>query len=113
MSARILRICMPLRAQRKGKLSFWQKVFLSSLPGYLLSEAKAFGVEQAIFQRIFGGYLIGKKLVFEQAEVMPPDLPQCVKLVDEEKKLRDFVEKYRDQIEDCRVVLFKTVELLR
>lgn len=113
MDATILRIYMPVKAQRKGKMTFWQKIFSSSLGGYLLKEAKTFGIEQAIYQRVIGGYLKGKKLVFDQAEVVPPDLPQVVELLDHEPRLRAFVEKYRDQLEDCRVILFKSTELLR
>lgn len=113
MDSTILRIYMSVRAQRKGNLSFLQKLLSSSLAGYLLKEAKAFGIEQSISQRVFGGYLKDRKLVFEQTEVVPPDLPQCVELIDQEKKLRSFVEKYQDQLEGCRVVLFKTAELLR
>lgn len=113
MDSTILRIYMPVKAQRKGKLPFFQKLFFSSLAGYLLKEAKAFGIEQSILQRVFGGYLKDRKLVFDQSEVIPPDLPQCVELIDQEKKLRSFIEKYHDQLEGCRVVLFKTAELLR
>ncbi|MGE3682645.1 MAG: DUF190 domain-containing protein [Bdellovibrionales bacterium] len=112
MNSTILRIYMPVKARGKGKLSIFQKLFSSSLVGYLLKEAKAFGTEQSIFQRVFGGYLKDRKLVFDQAEIAPPDLPQCVELIDQETKLRSFVEKYRDQLEGCRVVLFKTAELL-
>ena len=113
MDSTILRIYMQVRAQRKGKLPFFQKLFSSSLAGFLLKESKAFGIEQSILQRIFGGYLKDRKLVFEQAEIIPPDFPLCVELIDQEKKLRSFAEKYRDQLEDCRVVLFNTAELLR
>lgn len=112
MDATVLRIYMPIKARRKGKLTIWQKISSSSLAGYLLKEAKAFGVEQAVYHRAIGGYLKGKKLVFDLAEVVSPDLPQVVELIDQETRLRAFVDKYRDQLGDCRVMLFKTAELV-
>ena len=113
MGSTILRIYMPSRARRKGKLTLWQKLIAGSLGGYLLKEAKSFGIEQSVYQQIYGGYLKGQRLVFQQAEYTPPELPQCVELIDEEKKLRAFVSKYGDQLEGCRVVLFQTAEILR
>ena len=113
MDSTILRIYMPIRAKRKGKLTFWQKFSGASLSTYLLNEAKSFGIEQAIFQRSSGGYLNGQKLVFDISEIAPLDLPQVVELVDKEDRLREFVEKFKNQITDCRVVLFKTSEVVK
>jgi PII-like signaling protein len=113
MDSTILRIYMPVRAKRKGKLTFWQKFSGASLSSYLLNEAKSFGIEQAIFQRSSGGYLKGQKLVFDLSEVAPLDLPQVVELVDKEDRLRAFIAKFKDHVTECKVVLFKTSELIK
>jgi PII-like signaling protein len=112
MDPAVLRIYMPVTAKRKGRLTLWQKMFSSALSGFLLKEAKAFGIEQAIYQRVFGGYLKGQKLVFDLGEYTPPEFPQVVELLDQETKIRAFVEKYRDQLSDCRAVILKTSELI-
>lgn len=112
MDSTILRIYMPISARRRGRLSLWQKLFQSSLASFLLKQAKEFGIEQTIYQRILGGYLKGKKLVFDAVEAVPSDLPQCVELVDNEEKLKSFVVKFKDQLLGCRVVLFQGAQLL-
>lgn len=112
MEIKVLRIYMPFAAKAKEDLSFWQKIFNPSLASYLLKRSKEFGIEQAIFQRVMGGYLKGKKIAFEQAEVNSPDLPQCIELIDGEEKLRSFVEKFKNQLTDCRVVLFQSAQLI-
>ena len=107
----ILRIYMPMSAQFSGPRTFWQKLFGPSLGGFLVKKAKEFGIEQAILQRIMGGYLKGRKLAFEQGEIIPPDLPQCVELIDHENKLKQFLEAYREQITNCRVILLHAIEI--
>ncbi len=111
MDSTLLRIYMPIRAKRKGKLTFWQK-FSPSLSGFLLKEAKASGIEQAIYQRSAGGYLKNKKLVFDLSEMPPSDLPEVVELIDKEDRLREFIAKFKSQITDFRVVIFKTSEVV-
>ena len=112
MESTLLRIYMTVSAKVKAKQSLWQRIFNSSLAGYLLKEAKSFGIEQVIIQRISAGYLKGKKLAFDIGEVTPQDQPQCVELIDCEDKLKSFVEKYRSEFGECRVVLFKTAQIL-
>jgi PII-like signaling protein len=112
MDLTILRIYMPLAAKVKNSdASFWRKIFGESLPGYLLKKAREFGIAQGVFQHIRGGYLEGKRLAYEGSEVSPPELPQCVELIDTASKLKSFVEKFSDQLKECNVVLFQGISL--
>lgn len=107
----VLRIYMPIAAKFSGPRTFWEKLFGPSLGGLLLKRAKEFGIEQAIFQRVLGGYLGNGNLVFEQVETVSPDLPQCVELIDREDLIKKFMETYKDQFRCCRILLFKAVVL--
>ena len=108
----ILRIYMPVSAKRKGPCTFWQRLFSDSLANYLLKQAKVFGIQQSVYQRVMAGYLKGKKLAFDVGEVVPDYLPQIVELIDREENLKSFVNKYKDQLSDCKAVLFQGATLL-
>ena len=108
----ILRIYMPVGAKIAGPRSFWQKIFGPSLAGFLIKKAKEFGVEQAIFQKVIGGYLKKGKIAFDQSEAISPDLPQCVELIDHKDLLNKFFESYKDQFSECTVIMFQANELL-
>ena len=108
----ILRIYMPISAKVNGTRTLWQKLWGGSLTWYLAKKAKEFGVEQAVIQRVSGGYLKGKKLVSNLGEIIPDDLPMCIEMIDGEEKLRSFVGHYKDQLSGCRVVLFKSAQLV-
>ena len=112
MELTILRIYMPLRAKWSGHLSRWQRLMNSSLSYHLLKQANLFGIEQGICHRVSAGYLDGKKLLFEGAEISPPDLPQCVELIDKEGSLIEFYNKYKEELKQCHVVLFTGTKLL-
>lgn len=107
-----MRVYMPNSARWNGSMSFWQKMFNPSLAYHLIKKAKAAGIEQAIFQRTFAGYLKGGKLVFDQSEVSPQNLPLCVELIDTSKVLEDFFNQNKEHFVNCRVVLFKAAQLL-
>ena len=111
MKTRILRIYMPNAAKVRGKLSFWRKLLGSDLSWYLVKSAKKDGIEQAIAMRSTLGYLKGKKLVSEGAEVTPDDLPVCVELIDEDNKLRSFITRQKSELDGYRVILFDGIEL--
>ena len=114
MELSVLRIYMTISAKvDSDQLTFWQRLFNNSLSVFLLKKAREAGVEQAIIQRIPGGYLKGKQLAFDMSEVAPPNLPQCLELIDEKEKLVEFVAKNRKQLDGCKVVLFNAVEVLK
>lgn len=96
---------MTAKARRKGQLGFWQKLFSSSLAGYLVKEAKDFGIEQALFYKVEAGYLKGQKLMFDSVEARPIDFPICLELIDEKEKLDRFLDRYREHLDQCRVVI--------
>ncbi len=108
----ILRIYRPVSAKRKGPLTFWQSLFGDSLANYLLKQAKVFGIQQSVYQRVMAGYLKGKKLVFDVGKVVPDYLPQIIELIDREENLKSFLDKYKDQLSDCKAVLFQGTTLL-
>lgn len=112
MEPAIVRIYMPATAKYTGKRSFWQRIFGAPLASYLLREAKNSGIEQALFLRVQGGFLKGQKIKYESVEAMPPDFPQCVELVDEESKVRGFIDRYREHLGPCRVFLCKGSQLI-
>lgn len=111
MEKSVLRIYLPISAKVKSERSFWQKIFGPSLGGFLLKKAKESGIEQALFQRVLGGYLNGQKLAFEQAEVNPPYYPQCLELVDSLEKLEEFLKENEAEVSGYRVLIFKAQEL--
>lgn len=113
MSTTVLRIYMPIAAKIRNPKTFWQKFFGTSLAHFLVKKAKEAGVKQAIVQRVEAGYLPGQRLVFDQVEAVPPSLPLCVELIEEEKDLLSFVNQNRDQLEGYRVILFKAAELMK
>jgi len=104
---KILRIYMRSASKVKGELSFWRRLFGADLSWYLVKQAKEKGVEQAIALRASVGYLKGKKIAVDGVEVIPPDLPVCVELIDSEEKLRSFTSEFKPQLEECKVVLFE------
>ena len=104
---------MPIAAKIKNPQTSWQKFFGTSRGHFLIKKAKEAGVKQAIIQRVEAGYLPGQRLVFDQAEAVPPSLPLCVELIDDENALTSFVNQNREQLDGCRVLLFKTAELMK
>lgn len=113
MENTIMRIYMTVSEKaRPESLTFWQRVLNGSLASFLLKKAKEEGIEQAICQRVSAGYLKGKNIAFDLVETIPPDLPQCVELVDSEQNLRNFFERHKEDLRQCRVAIFKTAELM-
>jgi len=111
MKTTILRIYMPISARAKGKLSIWQKLFTGTLANFLAKKAKEQGIEQVVLQRIQAGYMNSQKLAFEGSEVSPPNLPLCVEMIDTETKLKKFITDNKEQLSDCRCVLFTGIVL--
>lgn len=98
---------MRTAARVKGELTFWQRLFQTDLSWYLVNKAKESGIEQAIAQRTTAGYLKGRKMAFDGVEVIPPDLPVCVELIDTEEKIRNFLSTFKNQLDECRVILIE------
>lgn len=103
---------MTISSKMKNPVTIWQKIFGTSRAHHLVKKAKESGIKQAVVQRVEAGYLQGQKLVFDQVEAAPQNLPLCVELIDDESTLKSFVAQYKDQMDGCRVILFKSAELL-
>lgn len=106
-----LRIYFPNSARLKKK-GFWKNLLAPSLGAYLASEAKASGIEQVVMQTVRAGYLKGNPLSYDMSETPPPQLPQCIELVDEETRLRTFLNVHREQLEGTRAVILKAEDII-
>lgn len=113
MKQKILRIYMKQSEQAKNLVGFWQKIFNPGLAFHLIKGAKAFGIEQAIVQKVSSGYLKGAALAFDMVEVAPLNLPLCLELIDSEERLRKFLNEHTAELENCRVVMIDSVEILK
>lgn len=111
MEQTILRIYIPLRAKWTGEMKWTQKLLGVPLSHNLLKKAKEFGIDQAIGHHVIGGYLKGKKLIFNMGEVPSHDLPQCIELIDTPDTLKKFCEEYKNQLNECRVIIFTGLHL--
>jgi PII-like signaling protein len=105
MNEAVLRIYMPISAKAPGDPGIWKELFGSSLAQYLAREAYKFGIEQTVVQRVAAGYLKGQKLVTSMPEMITPELPQVVELIDSEEKLSSFAQKYASALMSCKVIL--------
>jgi H+/Cl- antiporter ClcA/PII-like signaling protein len=96
---------------RVPKKSFWQKLTAPSLSYYLAASAKDLGIEQVIVHRVSMGFLKGDNLHHNRHEFPHYKLPQCLELIDQEDKLRSFLDKHNAELKHVRVVLLKCEEL--
>lgn len=106
-----LRIYMKANSKVKTPLSVWKKLFNSSLANYLLNKAKSSGIEQAIFQKVRGGYFSNGDLTYDMVEVVPPDLPVVVELIDNESKLIEYYDSIKAELSDEKAYLIELREL--
>lgn len=97
------------RVPREG---FWGRFFSPSLGTHLIKSAKQFGIEQAVYQPIIAGYLKGDPVSYDMSDAPPPKLPSCVEMIDQEEKLRDFLKDHEQELQNARVVLFKSENIL-
>lgn len=94
------------------RAGFWQKLMAPDLGSYLVKEAKAAGIEQAVLHPITMGFMKGEKLAYDMSETPPPHLPRCVELLGEEAKLKAFAEAHRAQLKGVRVVLLRAEDVI-
>jgi PII-like signaling protein len=111
MMKKALRIYMKANSKVKTPLSFWKKIFDSSLAGYLLKKAKSLGVDQAICFKIQSGYTSNGVLTYDMVEVTPPNLPVVVELIDSESKLIQYFDSIKAELSDEKAYLMDLKEL--
>ncbi len=89
----------------------WRKFTAPPLHWHLPRLAQAFGIQQVVLHRIYRGYLSGNELHHDHHEITPHRLPQCLELIDEEAKLREFVQVNRANLKQVRIVLLQGEDL--
>lgn len=89
----------------------WHKLTAPLLHWHLPRLAKEFGIQQAVLHRVHIGYLKGDDLHHDHHEVTPHRLPQCLELIDQEEKLREFVAVHRADLKHVRIILIRGEDL--
>lgn len=97
---------------RRAKKHFWHNLTAQSLLTYLATAAKNFGIEQVVVHRVSAGFLKGDSISYDHAEIPHHRLPQCLELVDQEDKLRRFVDEHHPELKEVRIVLLRCEEIL-
>ena len=105
----VLRLYFSAHEMRRAD-SWWKRLVPQSLGEYLLREAKEAGVEQALLQRVIGGYLKDHDLAMDTGEIPPSRLPQCLELVGEEAVLQHFLERNHGHLKKVRKVFLRGAE---
>ncbi len=90
--------------------SWWRRMLPQNLGAYLLQQAKAVGVEQAILHRVTGGYLKNQQLLMDNSDAPPLNLPQCLELAGEEDVLRLFLKENQQHLRGMRVMFLRGEE---
>jgi H+/Cl- antiporter ClcA len=85
-----------------GEISWGSKSVQQRLGGHLLGLAREQGIEQALLQRVAGGYLKQEDLATETAW-----LPQCLELVATADLLEAFLEHNKEPLRDVHVVFLR------
>lgn len=89
---------------------WWKRLAPQSLGVYLLMQAHKHGIEQALLQRVIGGYLKNHELLMDNGEIPQSKLPQCLELVGEEENLQAFLNSNQEYLKHVRVVFLRGQE---
>ena len=101
-----VRLYFPMAARRRST-RYSHRLAAPALGNHLLACARRAHVEQAVMHAIAAGYLPGEKLAHQLAEGTSGRLPQCIELVDTERRLRKFLHDHVDELSQVRVVLYR------
>lgn len=101
-----VRIYFPNTAKLPGT-RFWHKFMPRTLGHHLIKSARQAGIEQVLHHAVHAGYLPGHPLSVQTIEVATAHHPNCIELIDIEKKLRAFVEHHAHDLKRARVVLHR------
>ncbi len=83
---------------------WWNRIVPQPLSAFLLQQAKDHGIEQALLQRVIGGYLKRKNLAMDAAEIPLLPFPQCLELLGDEHKLQTFITQNEAHLKNVRMV---------
>lgn len=106
----ILRLYFHHGAKVQGKTR-WRRLTAPDLHWHLPRLAKEFGIQQAVLHRVHTGYLKGDDLHHDHHEVTPHRLPQCLELIDQEAKLREFIAVHSAVLQHVKIILIRGEEL--
>ncbi|MCL1499069.1 DUF190 domain-containing protein [Xanthomonas nasturtii] len=91
---------------------FWHRLGAPALAHHLLRAARRSGIAQAILLHVDSGYLAGQARLFHHhPELADLRHPQCLELIDDQARLRGFLEAHRDELRDVRAVLLCCCEI--
>ncbi|TGN29531.1 hypothetical protein [Empedobacter tilapiae] len=100
--------------QKSKKLSFWQKLWNSSLSDQLLKAAKAQKIHHANIFIASAGYLNGGNIVYNVSELPPPKNTACLELIDEELKLQTFLKDNEAEIQEAiSILIHPEIQLIK
>jgi PII-like signaling protein len=91
--------------QKAENLSFWQKMWNNNLGQQLLKKAKELNIEQANIFTAKVGYLNNEKINYNISEIPPNKNPVCLELVDQQEKLKLFIEQHKAELSKVNVIL--------
>jgi len=94
--------------QKAQNLSFWQKLWNSNLGQRLLKKAKEMNIEQANIFTAKAGYLDNEKINFNISEIPPNRNPVCLELIDNQEKLKLFIEQNKENLKEAKLILLKS-----
>ncbi len=89
---------------------WWKRFAPQGLGTHLLQQAHAAGIEQALLQRVIGGYLKNHALLMDNGEIPQARLPQCLELVADEEKLQAFLRAHQEHLAHVRIVWLRGQE---
>jgi hypothetical protein len=90
---------------------WWRRLLTRSLGPYLLEQSKQHNIKQAILYCSRGGYLPNERLVFDNSDIAPPQLPQCLELIATESELREFLNRNAPCLSDLDVILIRADQI--
>lgn len=85
--------------------SFWARLWSSSLGESLLKKAKEADIWQANIFTARSGYLNYDHIIYNISELPALRNPACLELVDEEGKIRKFLELNKEYLKKARIIL--------
>lgn len=95
--------------QKSQKLSFWQKLWNSSLSNQLLKAAKEQKILQANIFNASAGYLGDGNIVYNLSELPPLKNTVCLELIDEELKLQTFLKDNETELQAAISILLHPI----
>ncbi|HBS8349580.1 TPA: hypothetical protein MAT86_002205 [Klebsiella aerogenes] len=104
-----LRIYIPSGTRVKAS-GFMKKLTAPPLSHYLLRQARAEGVPQAIIHNVSAGYLAGMKISYSHYEIKAGAHPECLELIGHVAELKKFIADYEEHLEGLHCIISMSEE---